>query len=75
MELTAVGAVLLDGARRLLVQLEQILAQVRWIAGQTEHVLRVGYLDNGLVLLGVGSSWQLAIKGALIIVAVAFSRK
>lgn len=35
----------------------------------------IGILNNGLVLMGVSSSIQLAVKGAIIIAAVAFSRK
>lgn len=37
--------------------------------------LIIGILNNGLVLLGVDSSIQLAIKGLLIIVAVAFAKR
>lgn len=37
--------------------------------------LIIGILNNGLVLLGVDPSIQLTIKGALIVVAVAFAKK
>jgi ribose/xylose/arabinose/galactoside ABC-type transport system permease subunit len=37
--------------------------------------LIIGVLNNGLVIIGVSSSWQIAVKGAIIILAVAFSKR
>lgn len=45
------------------------------IAGTLLGSLIIGVLNNGLVLVGVSSSWQIAVKGAIIILAVAFSKR
>jgi predicted ABC-type sugar transport system permease subunit len=37
--------------------------------------LIIGTLNNGLVLLGVSSPMQLVIKGAIIVAAVAFTKR
>jgi DNA-binding transcriptional LysR family regulator len=41
--LTAAGATLLEGARRLLHQADQTIAATRWASGVTFHALRLGY--------------------------------
>lgn len=45
------------------------------ILGALIGSLLIGVINNGLVLLGVNSSVQLIIKGVIIVVAVALSRK
>lgn len=45
------------------------------IVGTLIGSLIIGILNNGLVLVGVDLSWQLALKGAIIIFAVAFSER
>ena len=45
------------------------------IIGTLLGSLIIGTLNNGLVLLGVSSSLQLVIKGAIIVAAVAFTRR
>jgi ribose transport system permease protein len=44
------------------------------ILGTVIGCLIIGVLNNGLVLLGVSSDWQLVVKGAVIIAAVAIDR-
>jgi ribose transport system permease protein len=44
------------------------------IFGTVLGCLIIGVLNNGLVLLGVSSDWQLVVKGAVIIAAVAIDR-
>jgi ribose transport system permease protein len=44
------------------------------IWGTVLGCLIIGVLNNGLVLLGVSSDWQLVVKGVVIIVAVAVDR-
>ncbi|MFL9920051.1 ABC transporter permease [Paraburkholderia fungorum] len=46
-----------------------------FVLGTLLGSLIIGTLNNGLVLLGVSSSLQLVIKGAIIVAAVAFTRK
>jgi len=46
-----------------------------FILGTLLGSLIIGTLNNGLVLLGVSSSLQLVIKGAIIVAAVAFTRR
>jgi DNA-binding transcriptional LysR family regulator len=41
--LTPAGATLLEGARRILHQVEQAIAAARWASGITSHALRLGY--------------------------------
>jgi ribose transport system permease protein len=44
------------------------------ILGTVLGCLIIGVLNNGLVLLGVSSDWQLVVKGAVILAAVAVDR-
>jgi ribose transport system permease protein len=44
------------------------------ILGTVLGCLIIGVLNNGLVLLGVSPDWQLVVKGAVILVAVAIDR-
>ncbi|OXC73088.1 ABC transporter permease [Caballeronia sordidicola] len=46
-----------------------------FVLGTLLGSLIIGTLNNGLVLLGVSSSLQLVIKGAIIVAAVAFTKK
>jgi ribose/xylose/arabinose/galactoside ABC-type transport system permease subunit len=46
-----------------------------FVLGTLLGSLIIGTLNNGLVLLGVSSSLQLVIKGAIIVAAVAFNKK
>ena len=46
-----------------------------FVLGTLLGSLIIGTLNNGLVLLGVSSSLQLVIKGAIIVAAVAFTRR
>ena len=45
------------------------------IIGTLIGSLIIGVLNNGLVIIGVSSSWQIAVKGLIIILAVAFSAR
>lgn len=67
LELNVIAAVILGGT--------SLFGGRGTIIGSVIGSLVIGILDNGLVLLGVNSSLQVAIKGAIIILAVAFSRK
>lgn len=67
LELDVIAAVILGGT--------SLFGGRGVIVGALLGSLLIGILDNGLVLLGVSSSLQLVIKGALIIAAVAFTRK
>ena len=44
------------------------------IFGTVLGCLIIGVLNNGLVLVGVSPDWQLVVKGAVIIAAVAIDR-
>ena len=46
-----------------------------FILGTLLGSLIIGTLNNGLVLLGVSSPMQLVIKGAIIVAAVAFTKR
>jgi ribose transport system permease protein len=67
MELDVIAAVILGGT--------SLFGGRGAIVGTLLGSLIIGVLNNGLVLLGVSSSLQLVIKGAIIIAAVAFSKK
>ena len=67
LELDVIAAVILGGT--------SLFGGRGTIVGALLGSLLIGILDNGLVLLGVSSALQLVIKGALIIAAVAFTRK
>lgn len=66
-ELDVIAAVILGGS--------SLFGGRGQILGTLLGSLIIGTLNNGLVLLGVGSSLQLVIKGAIIVAAVAFTRK
>lgn len=66
-ELDVIAAVILGGT--------SLFGGRGTIIGVLLGSLVIGILNNGLVLMGVSSSIQLAVKGAIIIAAVAFSRK
>lgn len=67
LELDVIAAVILGGT--------SLFGGRGLIVGTLLGSVLIGVLDNGLVLLGVSAPLQLTIKGALIIAAVAFSRK
>lgn len=67
LELDVIAAVILGGS--------SLFGGRGFILGTLLGSLIIGTLNNGLVLLGVGSSLQLVIKGAIIVAAVAFTRK
>lgn len=67
LELDVIAAVILGGT--------SLFGGRGLVVGTLLGSILIGILDNGLVLLGVSAPLQLAIKGALIIAAVAFSRK
>ena len=66
-ELDVIAAVILGGT--------SLFGGRGTIMGVLLGSLVIGILNNGLVLMGVSSSVQLAVKGAIIIAAVAFSRR
>lgn len=61
-ELDAIAAVILGGT--------SFTGGVGTIGGTIIGVLVIGFLNNGLNILGVSSFWQLIIKGAIILLAV-----
>ena len=67
MELDVIASVILGGC--------SLFGGRGFILGTVLGSLIIGTLNNGLVLLGVSSSLQLVIKGAIIIAAVAFTKK
>lgn len=67
LELDVIAAVILGGS--------SLFGGRGQILGTLLGSLIIGTLNNGLVLLGVGSSLQLVIKGAIIVAAVAFTKK
>jgi ribose/xylose/arabinose/galactoside ABC-type transport system permease subunit len=67
MELDVIAAVILGGS--------SLFGGRGLILGTVLGSLIIGTLNNGLVLLGVNSALQLIIKGAIIIAAVAFTKK
>lgn len=67
LELNVIAAVILGGT--------SLFGGRGSIIGTLLGCIMIGLLDNGLVLIGVSASMQLVIKGAIIIAAVAFSRK
>jgi ribose/xylose/arabinose/galactoside ABC-type transport system permease subunit len=67
MELDVIASVILGGC--------SLFGGRGFILGTLLGSLIIGTLNNGLVLLGVSSSLQLVIKGAIIIAAVAFTRR
>jgi ribose/xylose/arabinose/galactoside ABC-type transport system permease subunit len=67
LELDVIASVILGGC--------SLFGGRGFILGTLLGSLIIGTLNNGLVLLGVGSSLQLVIKGAIIVAAVAFTRR
>jgi ribose/xylose/arabinose/galactoside ABC-type transport system permease subunit len=61
-ELQVIGAVLLGGV--------SLAGGQGTLVGTLLAVLLLGTLNNGIVLLGINSSWQLAVNGLIILVAV-----
>lgn len=61
-ELQVIGAVLLGGA--------SLAGGQGTLLGTILAVLLLGALNNGIVLLGINSSWQLAVNGLVIMLAV-----
>jgi len=61
-ELEVIGAVLLGGA--------SLAGGQGTLVGTLLAVLLLGTLNNGIVLLGINSSWQMAVNGLVILVAV-----
>lgn len=61
-EMQVVGAVLLGGT--------SLAGGQGSIIGTLLAVLLLGALNNGIVLLGINSSWQMAVNGLLILLAV-----
>jgi ribose/xylose/arabinose/galactoside ABC-type transport system permease subunit len=67
MELDVIAAVILGGC--------SLFGGRGFIVGTLFGSLIIGTLNNGLVLLGVSSPMQLVIKGAIIVAAVAFTKR
>ena len=67
MELDVIASVILGGC--------SLFGGRGFVLGTLLGSLIIGTLNNGLVLLGVSSSLQLVIKGAIIVAAVAFTRR
>ena len=67
LELDVIASVILGGC--------SLFGGRGFIIGTLLGSLIIGTLNNGLVLLGVSSSLQLVIKGAIIVAAVAFTRR
>jgi ribose/xylose/arabinose/galactoside ABC-type transport system permease subunit len=67
LELDVIAAVILGGT--------SLFGGRGTIIGTLIGSLIIGVLNNGLVIIGVNSSWQIAVKGAIIILAVAFSKR
>jgi ribose/xylose/arabinose/galactoside ABC-type transport system permease subunit len=67
MELDVIASVILGGC--------SLFGGRGFILGTLLGSLIIGTLNNGLVLLGVSSPMQLVIKGAIIVAAVAFTRR
>ena len=67
LELDVIAAVILGGT--------SLFGGRGTIIGTLIGSLIIGVLNNGLVIIGVSSSWQIAVKGGIIILAVAFSKK
>jgi ribose transport system permease protein len=61
-ELQVIGAVLLGGA--------SLAGGQGTLVGTLLAVLLLGTLNNGIVLLGINSSWQVAVNGIVILIAV-----
>lgn len=67
LELDVIAAVILGGT--------SLFGGRGTIIGTFIGSLIIGVLNNGLVIIGVSSSWQIAVKGLIIILAVAFAAR
>jgi len=67
LELDVIAAVILGGT--------SLFGGRGTIIGTFIGSLIIGVLNNGLVIIGVSSSWQIAVKGFIIVLAVAFSAR
>ena len=67
LELDVIAAVILGGT--------SLFGGRGAIIGTLIGSLIIGVMNNGLVIVGVSSSWQIAVKGAIIILAVAAMKK
>jgi len=63
-ELDAIGACFIGGA--------SAYGGIGTISGAITGALVMGVLNNGMSILGVGSDWQMSIKGLVLLTAVAF---
>ncbi|MBU3111283.1 multiple monosaccharide ABC transporter permease [Clostridium lacusfryxellense] len=63
-ELDAIGACFIGGA--------SAYGGVGTVVGAIVGALVMGVLNNGMSILGVGSDWQMSIKGLVLLTAVAF---
>ncbi|MGV8981312.1 multiple monosaccharide ABC transporter permease [Clostridium sp.] len=63
-ELDAIGACFIGGA--------SAYGGIGTITGAIVGALVMGVLNNGMSILGVGSDWQMSIKGLVLLTAVAF---
>jgi len=63
-ELDAIGACFIGGA--------SAYGGVGTVVGAIVGALVMGVLNNGMSILGVGSDWQMSIKGIVLLTAVAF---
>jgi len=63
-ELDAIGACFIGGA--------SAYGGIGTISGAIIGALVMGVLNNGMSILGVGSDWQMSIKGLVLLTAVAF---
>ena len=63
-ELDAIGACFIGGA--------SAYGGIGTISGAITGALVMGVLNNGMSIMGVGSDWQMSIKGLVLLTAVAF---
>ncbi|MFC5529433.1 ABC transporter permease [Cohnella yongneupensis] len=66
-ELSVIAAVILGGT--------SLFGGVGTVIGTVVGALLIGTINNGLIIMGLDVSQQMIIKGAIIILAVAFGRK
>jgi ribose transport system permease protein len=66
-ELSVIAAVILGGT--------SLFGGVGTVIGTVIGSLMIGTINNGLIIMGLDVSEQMMIKGAIIILAVAFGRK
>jgi putative multiple sugar transport system permease protein len=63
-ELDAIAACFIGGA--------SAYGGVGTVVGAIIGALVMGVLNNGMSILGIGSDWQMSIKGLVLLIAVAF---